>query len=196
MNVNLQIKGVLLLGLMLMSNLLFSQDSLSVQPDNYYTGGNEAFIKYMKDNVPYPEIAKSNGLIGLSVVSFKIDCENAPFGFIFHTELGYGIEKNIQNAIENTEGNWVNCGDNEKLIRLHIAFDINKHYSHEKEDFTIYVEGPYEVMTDESVVRYFNNRLKKENYKQAKYYLELLLIRYPFSEDYKSTLYKINSKIR
>ena len=73
MNVNLQIKGVLLLGLMLMSNLLFSQDTLSVQPDNYYTGGNEAFIKYMKDNVPYPEIAKSNGLIGLSVVSFKID---------------------------------------------------------------------------------------------------------------------------
>lgn len=196
MNINLQIKGVLLLGLMLMSSLLFSQDILRVQLDKYYTGGNHVFIEYMKDNVPYPESAKLDGLIGLSVVSFKIDCENIPFGFIFQTELGYGIEKGIQKAIENTEGNWVNCDNSEQLIRLNIAFDINKHYGHEKEDFTIYVEGPYEVMTDESLVKYFNNRLNKEKYKQAKQYLEWLIIRYPFSEDYKTTLHKINAKIR
>ena len=199
MSFKLQIRSILLSGIMLISGYLFSQDSLSVILDNHYTGGNEAFVKYMKDNVSYPEEAKTNGLIGLSVVSFTVDCENTPGGFIFQNQLGYGIESNIQEAIEGTDGNWINCDRNDtgsQIISLNIAFDINKHYSHIKEDFKIYAEGPYEVMTDESLVKFFNNRLKKENYKQAKHYLELLLLRYPFDETYKATLYKVNSKVR
>ncbi len=199
MNFKMLTRSLILTGIMLSSGYLFSQDSLSVVLDNYYTGGNEAFVEYMKDNVSFPEDAKTDGLIGLSVVSFTVDCENTPAGFIFQNQLGYGIESNIQEAIENTEGNWINCDRNDtgsQIISLNIAFDINKHYSHIKEDFKIYAEGPYEVMTDESLVKFFNNRLKKENYKQAKHYLELLLLRYPFDETYKATLYKVNSKVR
>ncbi len=195
MSSKLQIRSFLLSGLVLISGLLFSQDSLVVVPDNHYNGGKESFVKYMKDNVPYPETAKTEGLIGLSIVTFKIDCENAPYDINFYTQLGYGIEKLIKKAIENSAGNWINCNEKERLIRLHIAFDINKYYSHEKEDFTIYAEGPYEVMTDESLAQFFNARLKKEKYKQAKYYLELLLLRYPYNEAYKTTLHKINAKI-
>ncbi len=88
MSFKLQIRLLLLSGIMLISGFLFSQDSLSLILDNHYTGGNEAFVKYMKDNVSFPEDAKTNGLLGLSVVSFTVDCENTPGGFIFQNNLG------------------------------------------------------------------------------------------------------------
>ena len=50
---------------------IYNTDALEVMPE--FPGGNEAMVKFLQENVVYPEKAKEKGISGKTFVSFTIE---------------------------------------------------------------------------------------------------------------------------
>jgi hypothetical protein len=162
-----------------------------------YLNGEVAFCDYLSAKIKYPKKAKMNGVIGLSVFSFSVDCENTPENFIFTTKLGSKIEEEIKKAILSTKGNWKECGkgNSGSRINLKIAFSINFLYSPDEVDCVIDEVSRFKVLEDAALQKKMEVALKGKDFKKAKNALELLLKRYPFNEGYQNKMLEIKSNL-
>jgi hypothetical protein len=141
----------------------------------------------------YPKAARENGVIGLSILSFKVDCKNTPYDFIFTTKLKHGIEDIIKKTILKTKGNWSSCEKRNKQdrINLKIAFSINSLYEPENTDFVINAFGQFTVVEDAILIKKMEKAWKKQKYQKARPYLEDLIRRYPFNEEYQKKIQRL-----
>ena len=66
---------------------IYNTDALEVMPE--FPGGNEAMVKFLQENVVYPEKAKKKGISGKTFVSFVIEKD----GSITDVKVARGFDK-------------------------------------------------------------------------------------------------------
>lgn len=168
----------------LSNGFLFGQDSAVL--DQLYVGGKFAFNRKVASYISYPEEAEQQGIIGLSMVSFKVNCEGVPYNFHFKNKLGNGIEDATQDAILSTAGNWADCNnrDSERVVNLTFGYSINSLLNTETADFVFVVYDGVKIKTDKQLETEFKKFSKKGDYKKAKSAIEILVSRYPNNKEY------------
>ncbi len=182
MNSKIQIRTLLLSVTLLLSGALYSQKDVTIDINKYYKGGENEFLMFIAKNVSYPENARENGIMGLSVFSFKIDCENSPYDFKFNTHLGYGIEEGLQKTIIKTKHKWIACNDSSAngRINMKIVFSLNGDYGYKDADFYLIADCSNRILSNNGLIKKYDKSVKKEDYNQAKEYIKLLRLRYPY----------------
>jgi hypothetical protein len=173
----------------------YAQDSTIL--DQIYVGGKLAFSQKVYSYVSYPVEARQNGIIGLSMVSFKIDCNGNPYDFNFKNKLGNGIEESVQNAILHTAGSWKDCENRDlgQLVNLTFGYSINKLLNTETADFVLVAYDGVKIKTDKQLETEFEKYSKKGDYKKAKTAIEILANRYPNNLEYSEQKMKIEALI-
>jgi len=94
-----------------------------VQPE--FPGGQEAMVKFLQDNLKYPELAKENGLEGTIFVSFVVD-EN---GNILHPAAKYYVESARPLVVESVRvvqsmPKWVPARHKGKIVRCAMTLPV------------------------------------------------------------------------
>lgn len=181
--------------------ILNAQIDTVYSPFDYYNGGRNAFGRHICETIDYPADARFKGIDGLSVFSFKIDCNKGPYDITFLSTLGYGIEESITNVLKETKGNWINCEDLpiDSQFTIKLAFSLNSVYmpGQDEMDFIIIADiGDQRILTDEKLTKKVNDLNREGKYKKSKKYLMNLIRRYPFDKDYKRLLIAIDQKLK
>ena len=113
--------------------------------DKSFKDGEAGFARHVGLTLVYPLEARTNGVMGLSVFSFKVGCDNRPYAFNFRTKLGFGIEQEIERVIKKTKGDWLACSERDTLgpINYRIAFTINNLYDSEDAFLQLSANGDF-----------------------------------------------------
>ncbi len=175
-----------------------AQNSLNLSVDNYFKTGKAGLDTFMSKTIVYPPDAKFNSIAGLSIVTFKIDCSNEPLDIEFETKIGYGIEEAVEEALSLTKGSWINCNEASKdgRIKIKIAFSINNVFlPADADSYVNIMEEGNLILDDRALAEKINDQVKKDKYAKAKKLLELLMLRYPYNEDYIKLMHQLEGKI-
>lgn len=178
--------------LLLSRQAAFSQRQPNKIIESSYVDGENGFFGQVGRKLKYPAEARTKGVMGLSVVSFKVDCNNKPHSFIFRHKLWFGIEDEIQKTIENAN-DWVPCikRDTADWINLKVAFSINQLHKSKDADLVINAMGSFPGVSDEQLKIDLEKALKKQKNEKAKSALIKLLMRFPYDQQYKEKLQQL-----
>jgi len=175
-----------------------AQNAPNLPVESYFKTGKAGLDTFMSKTIVYPPDAKFNSIAGLSTVSFKIDCSNVPYDIQFETKIGYGIEDAVIEALSLTKGSWINCNDASRdgRIKIKIAFSINNAFlPADADSYVNIMEEGNLIMDDRALAEKINDQVKKEKYAKAKKLLDLLMLRYPYNEDYIKLMHQLEGKI-
>jgi hypothetical protein len=161
--------------------------------DSMYTDGEPAFFERLSKTLRYPAAARTNGVMGLSAVSFKVDCNNKPHAFIFTTKMGFGIEDELQKTLVKSVDNWIECNkrDTSQRINLKVAFSINKLYRGEYADLVFNAMGNFPGVSDEQLKKDLEKALEKNQREKAQAALTKLVMRFPYNQEYRKKLLEL-----
>lgn len=161
-----------------------------------YKGGEEAFAMYLGGKLRYPADARRSEIMGLCVVAFKVDCNNKPNEFLFKTKLGFGIEDEVRNVISSTEGSWLPCAERDTLrwMNFKIAFTINDLYKSPDAFLVLTAKGHVSGASDQSLINDLEWAMKKEKTDKAREVLTLLVMRFPYNQDYRKMLIELSKR--
>lgn len=155
---------------------------------NYrFKGGYYTFEKMFVKNVTYPEMAKLNCIVGISIISLNIDCEGNISGVRIKTPLGYGIDGEITNFIHATEGHWNNCNDDKYTkFEIPIQFLLEGTKTNETDALLVMIdENPgFLCNGDEYYIKKLEKYMDKEKYKKALPYIDIMIRRDPYNSHY------------
>ena len=184
-----------IIAIVFLSHLARSQDKINANLNESLVYGTKEFYREMGMKLGYPLEARRNGVMGLSVFSFRVDCNNEVVDMNFETILNYGIEEEITRQMQALKVNWKPCNvrPNER-IRIKIAFGINKVYEPEEVEIMVNAMGDYRVISDKTLRKQLNKAVKKNKAEKAQEYLKILLARYPFNEEYLKLQTQLNVK--
>jgi hypothetical protein len=158
--------------------------------------GEEGFIRHIASILIYPAEARTNGVMGLSVFTFKVGCDNKPYGFRFRTKLGFGIEEEIERAIKKTKGDWLPCSERDTVgfINYRIAFTINNLYDSHDAFLEMSANGDFPGVSDHTLIKDLEKATKENNPEETKKALTKLFMRFPYNQEYRKRLVELNKK--
>ncbi len=149
--------------------------------------GEKSFFQLFSLDIQYPEKARREGIMGLSVLSFEVDCDQNITNIQFHNKLGYGIEEELTRQLTSLSCQWKKCEVRlpETTIDLKLCFSINHVYEAREADIVINAFGNFKTLSDKTLIRRLNKSLKKNQPETAITNVDLLLMRHPFNPEYK-----------
>ncbi|UZR96137.1 hypothetical protein [Chondrinema litorale] len=166
----------------------------------FYEEGEQAFWRHMKRYIKYPVKAQEKGIVGISEVNFRINCDNKLESFEILKELGYGIEDELKRLLIDTEGNWLSCENRNEndVYNLSIAFSLKDEYKPREGDCDMVVNAMCDCkfIEDSVLEKKLDKALSQEKYAKAQEFLTQLINRYPNDEKYQEISNKINSKTK
>lgn len=186
-------------------NFLFAQEESSIsqaRKDNLiellnyrFKGGYYTFEKIFQQSVEYPPIASANCIMGIAIVSVKVNCKGIVDDLRIKTPLGYGIDNEISKFFAKTEGQWNNCRD-EKYTKFEIPiqFKIKGSVTNTKDALLVFeVDNTpgYLCNDDQYYIDKLNKYISKGKNKKALQYLGVLIQRDPYNTDYYDMRMKI-----
>ncbi len=188
---------LLVIILVTMGNSTYSQETRSIsqiRKDNLikllnyrFKGGYYTFEKFFIKTVTYPEVAKANCIVGISVVSLKVDCNGNLSDIKVKTPLGYGIDNEITAFLRNTDGQWNTCND-DKYTRFEIGIQfLLKGTETNTEDALLVIEDDnpgYLCNGDDYYKKKMEKYLEKEKYRKAIPYIDMMIRRNPYNSEY------------
>ena len=160
-----------------------------------YKGGEQVFLKYIYENISYPEDARNRCTMGFVKIKLELQKSGEITAIRFHNEIGDGIEKEIVRILSLTSGNWKSSKE-ERSTDLLFDWRINENLSG-KGDINVSagIQGICESTKNlESKLKRY---IKKEKYKKAKGVLDKLKSRDSFTDAYdevEKILDKVSSK--
>jgi len=180
---------------------LKAQNNNLISPFNFYSGGKDALEKFFTANIVYPSEAVFNGVDGLLVFSFKIDCNDKPYDIVYQTNLGSGIEETVESVLRKTKGEWINCNDlpQDYIMTLKLTFSINSVYmpNPDEVDFSFNIDREnLHILTDQELIDEINSLNEMRKFKLSRKYIIKLINRYPYDEDYKRLLIAVEQRIK
>jgi hypothetical protein len=164
--------------------------------DKSFKGGEEAFARFLGSHLRYPAEARTNGIMGLCVVAFKVGCENKPNEFLFKTKLDFGIEDEVRRMISSTQGQWLPCAERDTLrwMNFKIAFTINGLYKSPDAFLVFTAKGHVSGVSDERLLKDLEWAMEKEKTTKAREILTLLVMRFPYNQEYRKALIELSKK--
>lgn len=179
------------------SSSLTSQETSSISQSrkdnlikllNYrFKGGYYTFEKVFQQNVTYPPIAVANCIMGIAIVSFRVNCEGEVHDVRIKTPLGYGIDNEISAFFTKTAGQWNTCHD-EKYTRFEVPIQFKlKGTKTNTEDALLVHEADnpgYQCNDDEYYIKKLEKLLGKGKNKRAIQYIDIMMRRDPYNSEY------------
>ncbi len=159
--------------------------------DYRFVGGFYTFESMFNKTVKYPEEAKQKCVIGITILSFQVDCNGNIKDIEIRNPLGYGIDKEVTKFIKSTKGHWNSCQNNRFT---HFSIPIQFTMEGTKTDSinaAIVFEGEnpgFVCYSDNYFLKKGIEALKKKKGRKAKFYFETLIRRNPFDANYYSLL--------
>ncbi len=155
---------------------------------NYrYKGGFYSFEKKFNNTVEYPEIAKMNCVVGVSLVSMKVDCDGNIEDLRIKTPLGYGIDQEISKFFNSTEGEWNTCKD-DKYTKFDIAIQFILVGTDTKTGDALLVKEAknpgFLCNPDEYYIKKINKYMEKKKWKKVLPFLDVMIRRDPYNSEY------------
>jgi hypothetical protein len=162
---------------------------------NYrFKGGYYTFEKIFQLSVEYPPMATANCIMGIAIVSVKVNCEGVVGDLKIKTPLGYGIDNEISAFFTKTEGHWNTCRD-EKYTKFEIPIQFKlKGCVTNNEDGLLVIEASnpgYLCNDDQYYIDKLEKYISKGKNKKALQYLGIMIRRDPYNTDY----YDMRNKI-
>jgi len=161
--------------------------------DYRYRGGFYAFERLFFKTVKYTDMARQNCVIGIMVVSFQVDCDGTLRNVKIKNPLHYGLDQEIQKFMEATRGHWNKCRDN-KYTRFSVPIQFTMQGTKtDSIDPLISLNGKnpgYVCTGDDEYYRKAKEALAKKKGRKAKTYLDILIKRNPFNNEYYDMLKK------
>ncbi len=191
----------LILGFVLLAGLVSAQELANVAKtrnkqihdllDYRFRGGFYTFEKLFLQTVKYTDIARQNCIIGITIVSFQVDCEGTLRNIKIKNPLHYGLDQELQKFMEATRGHWNKCRD-DKYTRFSVPIQFTmKGTRTDTLDPVIVLNGKnpgYVCNGDDYYLQKAKEALAKRKGKKAKTYLEILIKRNPFNDEYYSMM--------
>lgn len=193
-------KSILLL--LIITNIVFcnesiAQDNISISQSrkdnlikllNYrFKGGYYTFEKLFNQKINYPEVAKANCVVGISIISVKVDCEGVISDLKIKTPLGYGIDNEISSFFTSTEGKWNSCNE-EKYTKFEIPIQfIIKGTETNTEDALLVCETntPGHICnSDEYYIKKIEKYMEKKKFRKVIPYIDMMIRRDPYNSYY------------
>jgi hypothetical protein len=161
-----------------------------------YESGEEGFVRYVASNLNYPAEARTKGVMGLSVVAFKVGCDGKPYGLQFKTKLGFGIEQEVERVIKKTKGDWLPCNERDTLgwINFKIAFTLNDLYDSPDAFLQVSANGDFPGVSDDTLIEDLKKATQENKHEEARMALTKLVMRFPYNQDYRKQLIELNKK--
>lgn len=158
--------------------------------NNGFRGGEAPFFEFVGKKLHYPAEARTQGVMGLSVFAFKVNCENQPYDFKFKTKLGFGIEEEVEKVVNATSGSWRSCTDRDSVawINCKIAFTLNDLYKSKDAFLVLTAHGEFPGVSDDTLISDLEKAIKKDNVEKAMAALTKLVMRFPYNQEYKKQL--------
>ena len=155
--------------------------------DYRFRGGFYSFEKLFLTTVSYPEKAKQNCIIGISIASFQVDCDGNIKLVTVKNPLHYGIDEQITTFFQATAGKWNQCKDDRYTrFEIPIQFTMKGTVTDSVNALLIY-EGDnpgYVCNGDEYYLNKAKKELDKGKGKRAMEYLDVLIKRNPYNNEY------------
>lgn len=156
------------------------------QLDFRFKGGSGEFEKVFFSHVEYSEEARKGCIMGVTIMSFKVSCDNKISDFRLKNPLGNGLNEKLGQFFSATEGQWNSCSD-EKYTKFEIPilFIIENAETAGKGYLT--VEGKYpgfKCKSDAYFLEEFEKLKAKKKTKKALQALDELIRRDPYNNDF------------
>ncbi len=155
--------------------------------DYRFRGGFYTFERMFLQTVKYTDMARQNCIIGIVVLSFQVDCDGNLKEIKIKNPLHYGLDEEIQKFMETTRGHWNKCRDN-KYTRFSVPIQFTMEGT--KTDtldplITLVGKNPgYVCNSDNYYYQKAKEALAKRKGKKASTYIEILIQRNPFNDEY------------
>lgn len=155
---------------------------------NYrYKGGFYSFERKFNKIVEYPEMAKANCVVGVSLISIKVDCNGKIEDLRIKTPLGYGIDQEISKFFNSTEGEWNTCKE-EKYTKFDLAIQFILTGTDTKTGDALLVKEAknpgFLCNPDEYYIKKINKYMEKKKWKKVIPYLDVMIRRDPYNTLY------------
>ena len=179
-----------------MSNMIIGQTTVAESRKeslksilNYrYKGGFYTLEKHFNNSVKYPETARMNCRLGITIASVNIDCNGVVQQVKLKNSLKLGIDEAISNFFNSTAGNWNTCDDDRYTkFDIPIQFTIEGTETNSTDALFICTADPLdgqECYADEYLMKKFTKYFEKENGKKAMQYIDALIKRDPYNNEY------------
>jgi hypothetical protein len=155
--------------------------------DYRFKGGYYSFEKLAYKNLKYPELSESVCVVGIALVEIQVDCQGEIKSIKVKNPLRYGIDEDISKFIESTGGMWNKCND-DKYTKVEIPIQyVMDGLVTNNEDAMIVIHGknPGVVCNDDSYyLEKAQKYLEKGNGKKAMGFIDILIVRNPYTNDY------------
>ena len=155
--------------------------------DYRYRGGFYAFERLFLKTVKYTDVARQNCVIGIMVVTFQVDCDGVLRNVKIKNPLHYGLDQEIQKFMAATQGHWNKCRD-DKYTRFAVPIQFTMQGTQtDSLDPLISLNGKnpgYVCTGDDEYYQKAKEALAKKKGRKAKTYLEILIKRNPFNDEY------------
>jgi hypothetical protein len=160
-----------------------------------FKGGENAFMKFLGQNLKYPMDARLNCRIGTVSATVKIRSTGVIDSILFKNEvmLGLGIEEEVARCLLSTKGQWTKV-DEYSALSLKINFDMDESNLKNANVSIIAFGLPANgCPTNKDVINAFKKAKKKQKTQEAIELCEDILRRLPNSEEYKLELKNLKS---
>lgn len=170
-------------------NLSESRKASLISILNYrYKGGFYTLEKHFNQQVSFPEAAKYNCRVGICIASVYVDCEGVIQEVALKNPLKLGIDEEITNFFNSTAGDWNTCDDDRYTrFEIPIQFTLTGTETNSADALLIH-EGEgipgQPCNSDQYYLSKVEKFLKKKNGKKAVQYIDLLIKRDPYNNDY------------
>ncbi|MFK5855350.1 MAG: hypothetical protein QM503_04400 [Bacteroidota bacterium] len=162
---------------------------------NYrYKGGYYTFEKVFKQTVEYPPMAIGNCIMGIAIISFRVNCEGEVYDIKNKTPLGFGIDREISAFFAKTNGQWNTCRD-DKYTKFEIPIQFKLKGTETNNDDALLVleaDNPgYLCNDDEYYIAKMEKYLEKGKDRKALQYIEIMVRRDPYNSRYQDLRKKL-----
>ena len=156
---------------------------------NYrYKGGFYTLEKHFNNTVTYPESARLNCRVGICIASVTVDCEGNIVKVSLKNPLKLGIDEEISNFFNSTAGNWNTCDDDRYThFDIPIQFTLTGTVTNTTDALLIHESEGFPGQPcngDEYYIKKVEKYMEKKNGKKAIPYINTLIKRDPFNNEY------------
>jgi len=155
---------------------------------NYrYKGGYYNFEKLFNQKVTYPEEARNNCILGITILTITVDCDGTVSDVRIKNSLGYGIDDAISLFMNETTGHWNTCSD-PKYTKVEIPIQFRTEGTQTAEGvalLTCIANNPGFVCNDdEYYLKKVERLMEKKKGRKAIEILNVLIKRNPYNSNY------------
>ena len=158
-------------------------ETLKHMLDYRFKGGSGEFEHVFFSSVSYPENAQNNCIIGTTILSFTVSCDNKIDNFSLRNPLHYGINEEMQKFLSATVDMWNTCSDDKYTkFEVPILFTLKGTETGAKGFLTLEVDNPgFSCKDDSYYMQQFERLRDKKKVNKALKMLDMLIRRDPYN---------------